>query len=112
MPRAARTARLSGHVSVGMAPSTLAVLGPAFMLAMRERYPDIRLHLVESLSGGLAAMIGARQLDLGRAVPGGTGPALERAAAAGRTPVRDCAPRSARLPAAKTMRLDDIGDCR
>jgi LysR family tcuABC transcriptional regulator len=61
---AARTARLSGHVSVGMAPSTLAVLGPAFMLAMRERYPDIRLHLVESLSGGLAAMIGARQLDL------------------------------------------------
>ncbi|WP_454765963.1 LysR family transcriptional regulator [Cupriavidus campinensis] len=62
--RAARTARLSGHVSVGMAPSTLAVMGPPFMLAMRERYPDIRLHLVESLSGNLAAMIGARQLDL------------------------------------------------
>ena len=62
--RAARTARLSGHVSVGMAPSTLSVMGPPFMLAMRERYPDIRLHLVESLSGNLATMIGARQLDL------------------------------------------------
>ncbi|MGO4326398.1 LysR substrate-binding domain-containing protein [Cupriavidus sp. 2TAF22] len=62
--RAAQLARLSGHVSVGMAPSTIAVLGLPFMLAMRERYPDIRLHLVENLSGNLAAMIGARQLDL------------------------------------------------
>ncbi|WP_020204811.1 MULTISPECIES: LysR family transcriptional regulator [Cupriavidus] len=62
--RAAQLARLSGHVSVGMAPSTVAVLGLPFMLAMRERYPDIRLHLVENLSGNLAAMIGARQLDL------------------------------------------------
>ncbi|HEV8693660.1 MAG TPA: LysR substrate-binding domain-containing protein [Lysobacter sp.] len=62
--RAARLARLSGHVSVGMAPSTTALLGLPFMAAMRERYPDIRLHLVESLSGNLATMIGARQLDL------------------------------------------------
>lgn len=62
--RAAQLARLSGHVSVGMAPSTIAVLGLPFMLAMRERYPDIRLHLVENLSGNLASMIGARQLDL------------------------------------------------
>jgi LysR family tcuABC transcriptional regulator len=62
--RAARLARLSGHVSVGMAPSTTAVLGLPFMAAMHERYPDIRLHLVESLSGNLATMIGARQLDL------------------------------------------------
>ncbi|WP_423195741.1 MULTISPECIES: LysR family transcriptional regulator [unclassified Cupriavidus] len=62
--RAAQLARLSGHVSVGMAPSTIAVLGLPFMTAMRERYPEIRLHLVENLSGNLAAMIGARQLDL------------------------------------------------
>lgn len=62
--RAARLARLSGHVSVGMAPSTIAVLGLPFMTAMRERYPEIRLHLVESLSGNLTSMIGARQLDL------------------------------------------------
>ncbi|AOY92608.1 LysR family transcriptional regulator [Cupriavidus sp. USMAA2-4] len=62
--RAAQLARLSGHVSVGMAPSTITVLGLPFLQAMRERYPDIRLHLVESLSGNLGAMIGARQLDL------------------------------------------------
>jgi LysR family tcuABC transcriptional regulator len=61
---AAKLARLSGHVSVGLAPSTAAVLGLPFMTAMRERYPDIRLRMVESLSGNLASMIGARQLDL------------------------------------------------
>lgn len=61
---AARSARLSGHVSVGMAPSTASVLGVAFMQAMRTRYPDVRLHLVESLSGYLASMLSARQIDL------------------------------------------------
>ncbi|MCP3716391.1 LysR family transcriptional regulator [Paraburkholderia sp. CNPSo 3281] len=61
---AARQARLSGHVSVGLAPSTTGVLGLAFMQAMRERYPDVRLRMVESLSGYLGAMLGARQIDL------------------------------------------------
>ncbi|QGZ64665.1 LysR family transcriptional regulator [Paraburkholderia acidisoli] len=61
---AARAARLSGHVSVGMAPSTASVLGVAFMQAMRARYPDVRLHIVESLSGHLASMLSARQIDL------------------------------------------------
>lgn len=61
---AARTARLSGQVSVGMAPTTGAVLALPFLQAMRERYPDIRVRLVETLSGNLASMIGMRQLDL------------------------------------------------
>jgi LysR family tcuABC transcriptional regulator len=61
---AARQARLSGHISVGMAPSTAGVMGLAFMKAMRERYPDVRLRMVESLSGHLASMLGARQIDL------------------------------------------------
>lgn len=61
---AARTARLSGHVSVGLPPSTASVLGLPLMQAMRERYPEVRLHLVESLSGHLAQMLNARQLDL------------------------------------------------
>ena len=34
------------------------------MRAMRERYPDVRLHMVESLSGHLADMLNARLLDL------------------------------------------------
>ena len=62
--RAAQDARLSGHVSVGLAPSTASVLALPFMSGLRTRYPDIRLHLVESLSGNLAAMLNARQLDL------------------------------------------------
>lgn len=62
--RAAREARLSGSVSVGLAPSTGSVLGLPLMRAMRERYPDVRLHMVESLSGHLVNMLNARQLDL------------------------------------------------
>ncbi|UIN23778.1 LysR family transcriptional regulator [Herbaspirillum frisingense] len=61
---AARQARLSGHVSVGMASSTAGVMGLAFMQAMHERYPEVRLRMVESLSGHLGAMLGARQIDL------------------------------------------------
>lgn len=62
--QAARQARLSGHVSVGLAPSTSAVLALPFMAAMRERYPEVRLRLVESLSGNLAAMLDARRIDV------------------------------------------------
>lgn len=62
--RAAQQSRLSGSVSVGLAPTTAAVLGLPLMRAMRERYPDVRLHMVESLSGHLTAMLNARQLDL------------------------------------------------
>ena len=62
--RAARAARLTGTVSVGLAPTTGAVLALPLMTAMRERYPDVRLHMVESLSGHLTAMLNARQLDL------------------------------------------------
>lgn len=60
----ARQARLAGHVSIGLAPSTSGVLALPLLEAMRERYPDVRLRLVESLSGNLAALLNARQLDL------------------------------------------------
>ncbi|HFL5519354.1 TPA: tricarballylate utilization LysR family transcriptional regulator TcuR [Salmonella bongori] len=61
---AAREARLSGNVSVGMAPSTASILGIPFIHAMRENYADVRLHVVESLSGNLERMINTRQIDL------------------------------------------------
>jgi LysR family tcuABC transcriptional regulator len=47
-----------------MAPTTAGVLGMPLMHALRERYPDVRLHMVESLSGHLTSMLNARQLDL------------------------------------------------
>ena len=62
--RAAQQSRLSGSVSVGLAPTTASVLGLPLVQAMRERYPDVRLHVVESLSGHLSNMLNARQLDL------------------------------------------------
>ena len=62
--QAARQARLAGHVSIGLAPSTSGVLALPLLEAMRERYPDVRLRLVESLSGNLATLLNARQLDL------------------------------------------------
>ncbi|MDB5743529.1 MAG: transcriptional regulator, LysR family [Polaromonas sp.] len=62
--RAAQQSRLSGTVSVGLASTTAAVLGVPLMRAMRERYPEVRLHLVESMSGHLNGMLNARQLDL------------------------------------------------
>ena len=62
--KVAREARLSGQVSVGLAPTTATILGPTLLKAMRDRFPDVRLHLVESLSGHLASMLTSRQLDL------------------------------------------------
>ncbi|WP_288830931.1 LysR substrate-binding domain-containing protein [uncultured Paraburkholderia sp.] len=46
------------------AVTAASVLGVAFMQAMRTRYPEVRLHMVESLSGYLASMLSARQIDL------------------------------------------------
>ena len=62
--RAAQQARLSGTVTVGLAPTTAGVLGLPLIQAMRTRYPDVRLHMVESMSGHLTAMLHARELDL------------------------------------------------
>ena len=62
--RAAHESRLTGSVSVGLAPTTASVLGVPLMLAMREHYADVRLHIVSALSGHLSDMLNSRQLDL------------------------------------------------
>lgn len=61
---AAHSSRLTGHVSVGFSPSIAAVVGVPFMKLMSERYPDIKIHLVESLSGNLSNLVNSRQLDI------------------------------------------------
>lgn len=61
---AAQSGRMSGYVSVGLAPTTASVLGLALIDRMRQRYPDIHLHLVEMLSGYLVSQLNARHLDL------------------------------------------------
>lgn len=60
----ARGARLTGSASLGFTPATAAVLGGPLLQAMRERYPEVRLHLVEAFSGFLSQMLNARKLDL------------------------------------------------
>ena len=60
----AQESRLTGTVSIGLTPTASSVLGLPLLQEMRKRYPDVRLHMVESLSGHLAAMLNARQLDL------------------------------------------------
>src|SRR3990167_8797769 len=62
--QAAQRGRMSGYVSVGLPPTTASVLALPLISAMREKYPDILLHLVESLSGHIATQLNARQLDL------------------------------------------------
>jgi len=61
---AAQKERTSGYVSIGMTPTTATVLALPLIKAMSERYPHIQLHIVEMLSGHLANMLNARQLDL------------------------------------------------
>ena len=62
--RSAQQSRLSGSVSLGLAPTTANVLALPLIQAMRTRYPDVRLHMVESMSGHLAEMLNARALDM------------------------------------------------
>ncbi|UHL64670.1 LysR substrate-binding domain-containing protein [Paralcaligenes sp. KSB-10] len=61
---AAQAGRLSGKVSVGMAPTTALMLALPLLRAMQQRYPKIHLHIVEGLSGHLTALLDSRRLDL------------------------------------------------
>lgn len=61
---AARQSRLSGVVGLGLAPTTAGVLGVPLLQAMQAQYPDIRIHLVEGMSGYLGQMLNAREIDL------------------------------------------------
>lgn len=60
----AQKGRLSGHVSVGLAGTTAAMLAVPFVQAMRARYPGVRVRIVEGLSGHLESLLNSRQLDL------------------------------------------------
>ncbi|MCU4414441.1 LysR family transcriptional regulator [Acinetobacter sp. WU_MDCI_Axc73] len=61
---AAHSARLSGHVSLGFPPTITALIGIPLVKLMSERYPDIHLEIVETLSGNLIQSVNSRQLDL------------------------------------------------
>jgi len=115
--RAAQEARLSGTVSVGLAPTTAAMLGLPLMQAMQTRYPDVRLHMVESMSGHLAAMLNARELDLAvlfdarlQAQPDGRGGRLWQVLPLLSEDLFLIASRRDPRPRPATLRLADLGD--
>ena len=60
----AQGARLSGVVSLGLTPTTASILALPLIKRMARRYPNIRLQLVEGMSGHLAGMLKLRQIDL------------------------------------------------
>ena len=55
---------VAGAVSVGLPTSTGAVLSVPLLRRVRQRFPGIRLHLIESLTGYLEEWVMAGRLDL------------------------------------------------
>lgn len=62
--RCAQQSRLTGSVSIGLPATTESILGLPLIAAMRERYPDVHLHMVGGMSGTLGTMLNARELDM------------------------------------------------
>lgn len=59
-----RSRRIAGRVVVGVPTSASAVLSAPLLHAAFERYPSVRIHLIESLSGYLQEWIEAGRIDL------------------------------------------------
>jgi LysR family transcriptional regulator, nitrogen assimilation regulatory protein len=59
-----RSQTITGRVSIGLPTSTSAVLSAPLLRAAFERYPSVRIHLIESLSGYLQEWIEAGRIDL------------------------------------------------
>ena len=62
--RIAQTGRLSGDVSIGLSPTTASVIAVPLIRAMRERYANVRLRIVEGLSGHITSLLNSRQVDI------------------------------------------------
>jgi LysR family transcriptional regulator, regulatory protein for tcuABC len=60
--RAAQQSRIAGLVSVALSPSATAVLGLPFLVAMRERYPNINVRVTETFRP--LRMLNARLADM------------------------------------------------
>jgi LysR family transcriptional regulator, nitrogen assimilation regulatory protein len=59
-----RSQQIAGRVAVGLPTSASAVLSAPLLRAAFERYPSIRIHLIESMSGYLQEWIEAGRVDL------------------------------------------------
>ncbi|MBR8257573.1 LysR substrate-binding domain-containing protein [Burkholderia ambifaria] len=57
-------AQVRGRVSIGLAPTTVRVLGLPLLRHLREKYPGIVLNIIEGLSGHIEHMTRMGQLDM------------------------------------------------
>ncbi len=55
---------VTGRVSIGLPTSASAILSAPLLARAAERFPGVRLHLVESLSGFLLEWVQSRRVDL------------------------------------------------
>jgi LysR family tcuABC transcriptional regulator len=60
----AQNARGGGRVSIGLAPTTADMIGMSFLLRTRERYPALRINLMECPTGQLSHMLDIKKIDL------------------------------------------------
>lgn len=60
----AQNARGSGRVSIGLAPTTADMIGMSLLKRMRDRYPALRINLMESPTGQLSHMLDIKKIDL------------------------------------------------
>lgn len=60
----ATASRFFGHVTIGMTPSVAAMVGKTLINVVREKYPDVRLRLLESYSGYLIDWVRTGSLGL------------------------------------------------
>ena len=60
----AQRMQITGRVSIGLTPATISALAMPFFEAMKSKYPEVEVHIVESFSGYLSNMLNLRQLDL------------------------------------------------
>jgi len=47
--------QITGRVSIGLTPATISALAMPFFDAMKSRYPEVEVHIVESFSGSPTA---------------------------------------------------------
>lgn len=101
--------KVRGEVALGL-PTTVALVAtlPIFQ-ATRERYPDIRLKIVESHSGFLAEWLQSGRLDLGVLFMAGTDPAFDQKALLAERLVWVTAPDQ--VPAPREVTLAGLARC-
>lgn len=61
--QSAQELRLTGTVRIGITPTLINIIGIPFITLMDRHYPNVRVNLVEGMSGYLATLLNDKELD-------------------------------------------------